>query len=243
MLWKIKFVVALTILLILISLPLNAEKLDIVIKYLGLNVVNVEMQDSGREISVKAKSTSIASIAGGMDNNYSSAYNSNYLPLTYAKIINQKKYQEKRIITYNREDHVANRISFIDSAKSCSYPINQNSRDFFSALFYLRHNFQDREEVLWLDANKLIWKVEYEIIGKEMIRSFLGKKETILVKMDFIKFSEEPKERSDMLTNNLVSAENSLFIWFSDDAARLPLRAKFMMKPFAVVWKMTGYEE
>jgi len=97
--------------------------------------------------------------------------------------------------------------------------------------------------VLWLDANRLIWRVDYEIISKERIGSFLGKKETLLVKIDFTKISDQQAERTDMLTNNLVSEENSLYIWFSNDNEKLPLKAKFKMKPFSVIWKMTGYEK
>jgi len=214
-----------------------------VIKYLGFRVVNVEMIDSGREISISARSTAIASIAGGMNNHYSSTYEIDYLPMSYAKIIVQKKYQEKRMISYDRRKNVATRTSFIDSLNNCSYLIHTESRDFFSALYYIRSNLSESGGVLWLDANRLIWRVDYEIISKERIGSFLGKKETLLVKIDFTKISDQQAERTDMLTNNLVSEENSLYIWFSNDNEKLPLKAKFKMKPFSVIWKMTGYEK
>ena len=61
--------------------------------------------------------------------------------------------------------------------------------------------------------------------------------------MKFFNYLNDEKERSDMLTNNLVNEERSLVFWFSDDEQRLPLKAKFKMKPFAVVWKLNSYTE
>jgi uncharacterized protein DUF3108 len=231
------------IILILFSLNgLFARKLELTIKYIGFNVVYVSFEDNGRELMINAKSSALASIASEMDNQYSAIYQDEYLTNTYAKIINQKDYQERRIVQYDRDKQQAHFTSFIDSTRNCLYPIHPEARDFFSALFYLSGNIDESGGTLWLDANKLIWKADYQVLGREVIRSFDGKKNTILVKLEFTKISESEKERSDMLTNNLVNEENALYIWFSDDEERLPLKAKFAMKPFSVVWKVTNYE-
>ncbi len=238
---KIKLI--LFILLSLYFLGLQCEKLSITIKYLGLNAVYVSMEDSGRELTVEARSSALASIASGLENTYSIVYENDFLPLTYAKFIVQKDYNESRITTYDRVQQTACRTSFIDSTRNCKYPIHPEARDFFSALFYLRRNLDEEGGTLWLDANKLIWEAEYQVVGREMIRSFRGKEQTILVKLEFNRISDTEKERSDMLTNNLVSEDNALYIWFSADGERIPLKAKFAMKPFSVIWKVTDYEE
>ncbi|KQC11820.1 MAG: hypothetical protein APR54_02725 [Candidatus Cloacimonas sp. SDB] len=217
--------------------------MHITIKYLGLNVVYVTMEDNDNELKIKAESSALAGIAASMDNQYFSAYENDYLPLYYRKVIDQRGYQEDRIINYDRDRGVAYRTSYIDTLRNCSYPIHPETRDFFSALFFICQNFNELGGTLWLDANKLIWKADYEIVGLDRISSYAGKKEAVQLKLDFSRISEGKAERSDMLTNNLVTAENSLYLWISNDEKRLPLKAEFSMKPFSVVWKMTAYEE
>lgn len=227
----------------LTSINLFADKINITIKYIGFNVSYVTMEDAGGELLITARSSALASIASGMNNQYSIIYQGDYLPETYAKVIDQKDYQERRIINYDRENNRASLISFIDPDRNQSYPIHPEARDFFSALFYLGHNLEESGGTLWLDAGNLIWRADYEIVERESIRTFQGKQKTIMVKVNFQKLSEADKVRSDMLTNNLVSEENDLYIWFTDDAERIPVKAKFAMKPFSVIWKVTAYEK
>jgi len=99
---------------------------------------------------------------------------------------------------------------------------------------------QDKGEI-WLDANALIWKAKYEITGKEELNTELGSLEAIKVKFTFKQISKGEKENSDMLTNNLVNEDRSLLFWFSNDERKIPLKSKFLMKPFAVTWKMEKY--
>lgn len=228
-------------LLFIIPVFLLAETFDLSIKYLGFSVVNVTMINEDSTLTVNARSTFIASIASDMDNFYRSVYTGDFLPETYEKNIDQGDYFEDRIIEYNRQTLTAKRLSNISPDRNCEYPINTESRDFFSALFYLRYAIDEPTGVLWVDANKLIWRVEYSVMGKERISTKFGKKSAIKVKLNFQNYLNEEKERSDMLTNNLVNEDRSLLFWFSDDELRLPLKAKFMMKPFAVVWKLNSY--
>ena len=235
---KYKFI---ALIILFIPISILAETFDLSIKYLGISVVKVSIINEDSTLTINARSTFIASIASDMDNSYRSVYSGNFLPYTYEKHIDQGDYFENRIIEYNRQTLTAKRISNISSDRNCEYPINIESRDFFSALFYLRKAIDKPSGVLWIDANKLIWKVKYSVEGKEKISTKFGKKNAIKVKMSFYNHLNGEKERSDMLTNNLVNEERSLLFWFSDDEQRLPLKAKFMMKPFAVVWKLNSY--
>jgi hypothetical protein len=222
---------------------LPGEQLHLTISYIGLPVVNVEMTDDGSQITVKAKATKIASIAAKMDNTYISHYSENYLPITYKKKINQKDYYEDRITEYFRSTSRARRTSFLDDSVNFEYPITPNSRDFFTSLYYLRTVCEQPYGELYLDANSLIWKAEFRNRGNEKINSPLGKINAIKIELTFNKISQAEKENTDMLTNNLVTEEKSLVFWFSDDERHLPLQAKFMMKPFAVVWKLENYSK
>ena len=232
-----------TFLLLLTPILLLAETFDLSIKYLGITAVKVSIVNKDSVLTINAKATPIASIASNMDNFYKSVYSGNFLPIQYQKLINQGDYYEDRIIKYNRDMQTAKRLSNISPDRNCEYPINLESRDFFSALFYLRKALDEQSGELWVDANRLIWKVNYKVIGKETISTKLGKIQTIKVELNFINYLDKEKERSDMLTNNLVNPDRVLIFWFSDDDQRLPLKAKFMMKPFAVVWKLNSYKK
>lgn len=238
MMKKISFL----LLLVLCVYLLSAETLTLTIHYLGLPVVNVSMTDNGRSINVKAKATKIASIAAKMDNTYISDYTDNYLPLSYRKIIKQKGYWEDRNTHYDRSSFTAIRESFLSDSKNKKYQIKSESRDFFSALYFLRTVCENDSGELWLDANALIWKANYKLLGKEKISTKIGKIDALKMELTFVQISSGEKENTDMLTNNLVNEEKSLLFWFSDDERHIPLKAKFVMKPFSVLWKLESYD-
>ncbi len=229
------------ILFIFICFSLQAEKIHLSIRYLGLKVVNIVMEDSENQISIYGQSTSLANIAAKLDNHYFVEYDSVYLPIKYSKKIVQKNYFEDRITYYNRENSTAKLISFLDSSKDCEYKIKPFSRDFFSSLFFLRN--QEKSGEMWVDANQITWKIKYEFIGKETINCAIGKVDARIVKITCEKYSDEKPKRSDMLTNNLVNEKNALYFWFTDDERRIPVKAKYSMKPFPVIWKIESYEK
>lgn len=221
---------------------LFAERFEMTISYLGFPVVLATIHDSDNMISVRAKATKIASIAASMDNYYYSLYEGDYLPLSYQKKINQKDYREDFKVYYDRRENIARRQSYLPDGKSKVYPINIESRDFFSALFYLRKICHNPEGTLWLDANGLIWKASFRTLEIEHISSKIGKRPAYKVEITFQQISSEKKTNTDMLTNNLVNEDRALIFWFSADEKRLPLQAKFHMKPFPVIWKLEHYD-
>ena len=229
------------ILFILICFSLQAEKIHLSIRYLGLKVVNIVIEDSENRLSIYGQSTALANIAAKLDNYYFVEYDSDYLPIKYSKKIVQKNYFEDRTTFYDREKCYAKMISFLDSSKDCEYEIKPLNRDFFSSLFFLRN--QEKSGELWVDANQIIWKVKYEFIGKETINCVLGKIDARIVKITCEKYSDKKPKRSDMLTNNLVNEKYALYFWFTDDEQSIPIKAKYSMKPFPVIWKIESYEK
>lgn len=220
---------------------LQAEKLYLSISYLGLNVVHVTMEDVNQTLKVTAKATPLATIAAKMNNTYISEYTNNFLPVRRIKEINQKDYWENRVIDYDRNSKLATRTSNLTEQNNKTYPIHEETRDFFTALFYIR-NHLDKPKELYLDANSLIWSCNYEIVEYESLNTCIGEIQTIKVKVVFKKLSENDKERSDMLTNNLVNEEKAFYIWFSDDEKHLPIKTRYSRKPFPVYWVLESYE-
>ena len=138
-------------------------------------MINAVFEEKSGVISITAKSTPLAKISTEIDNKYVIEFEKNYLPKKYIKKINQSGYSEDRFTIYDRYDLTAKRISLLDSAKYCGYPFLPQTRDFFSALYFLRKNFRKGNGEMVLDANKVLWKASYKIIKKEMLNSVLGK--------------------------------------------------------------------
>ena len=210
---------------------------------LGIRVVDINISNYSNNstgfLRVSADSHFITSIFPYLHNTYLTRYEDGFLPITYEKHVDQRKYFEDRICTYNREKRTA---ILQDRLKShtISYPIMAESRDFFSALLYIANHLQEKDDI-WLDANKLIWKASYVKVDREIVKTGLGKLPAIKLKMRFQKVSTEPKENTDMLTNQIVNEDNTLYLWISDDARHLPLKAKYERKPFPVYWEIISY--
>ncbi|MDP8221057.1 MAG: DUF3108 domain-containing protein [Candidatus Stygibacter frigidus] len=211
------------------------------IRYLGFKVVKVDMIDCDSVLTVTAKASGFGSIANRMDNQYQINYFGEFLPNEYRKIIYQKDYTENRIIGYDRINLKADRKSLLSKELDFQYPIMPESRDFFSALYYIRTHLKNHSPI-YLDANSLIWKADFQVVDKEDINTVLGKQSAFVVEVKFKKISQTTRQRSDMLTNNLVNEDNVLSLWISDTEDRLPLKARYNMKPFSVYWILDTYE-
>lgn len=229
--------------LLLFQGNLFSETYQYKISCLGIRVVDIHISNQASSstgfLQVLAKSRFITSIFPYVHNTYSTTYENGFLPLTYEKKVDQKKYFENRLITYDRTKGTAVQWDRLKDTK-IPYPITRESRDFFSALLYLSSHVEN-EGVLWLDANRLIWKADYQRVGRENIKTALGKIPAVKLKMQFQKVSPEPKENTDMMTNQLVNEENILYLWISDDGRHLPLKAKYERKPFPVYWEIMTY--
>lgn len=231
----------LLIILLVLGAHLAAETLHLSIRYLGLPAVRVIMIDQDSTLLITAKATTVASIAAKMNNHYEVHYQGPYLAQSYKKRIKQKGYQEDREIRYMRDAATAQRTSHISPSRNHIYPIQADCRDFFSALYFLRTITQDAG-TLCVDAVGMMWDVAYEVVDHEKMHTVVGEIPTRKIKMNFTKRENRDTERSDMLTNNLVS-DRTLYFWFSDDDRNIPVKAVFKMAPFSVVWKLDEYEK
>jgi len=233
----------LLIILVIIQSNLFAEKLELTVRFIGIKVAKVSMIDQENTLEIKAVSTSIASLATKMNNLYISQYENDYLTISYKKKIQQRDYHEDRITDFDHKNRTATRKSNLNPKLNKYYNIEPGTRDFFSALYFLRFNFKSNSGYLYIDANTLNWKCNYRLVKTEKIKTYLGKKDCLKIAITFSKFSNREPERSDLLTNNLVNEDIELLFWFTNDDLRLPVKAKFMMKPFPVVWVLENFKD
>lgn len=226
---------------LLIFCALSSEKLDFKISMLGVKAADISFVDSLNTLNIAAKSNSLTSLFYDFDYEFKIIYKNNYLPISYKKKVNQEDYSENRVITYNRVSMQARRISFLAESKNKTYTINKSTRDFYSAMYYLRQ-VANKDTILWLDAASRNLKAKVSYLGKEKISIGLGKFKADKFVLNFEVVSDLEKERSDMLTNNLQKTKNKMYFWFSTCKKRLPLKAKYAQKPFAAYWELLKYE-
>ena len=234
-------------LFILLFLPaiLFSEEMKFDITYLGINIVTAtfKLSSDNDSLSVYAYNNSISRILKKMNNHYTATYPSNdslFLPKSYKKDIDQKSYVEYRIVQYERMKKRAFRTDYLKVSKKY-YTISTDVRDFFSTLMYLRTNKAD-EINFNLDVNSALWNGKSVFLKDEIVK--MGKRQYACkkYKITYKKETFGESENTDMLTNNLVGKNKVLYLWFTDDKFRVPIKSKFAMKPFSVYWKLKEYK-
>ncbi len=231
------------IVLLFMIFHLYGEKLKFSIQYLGISVANVQFLYNNHSLQVEATSSGITKfLADKLDNHYQIEFEDNCLPSVYKKIINQDKYKENSVTKYHRSDKNA---VYFDSLTQYSnqFLIENETRDFFSALSYLRKTDLNNKGNISIDSNQILWKAQYHKIGIEENSSIFGKIKTAKVQIKFIRIDHKKKKKSDLLTNNLVNEKNVLFFWFTDDDKQIPIKAEYVTFPFSVTWVLTDYEK
>jgi len=92
-----------------------------------------------------------------------------------------------------------------------------------------------------IDAAGKIWTLSSRFLGTETIRTNIGRLQTDMIEISFTPVDDVVRLRSDILTNNLVSENNRLLLWFTNDERQIPVRAAYVMQPFNVSWTIRSY--
>jgi hypothetical protein len=117
--------------------------------------------------------------------------------------------------------------------------LRTHSRDFFSALLFLRtYTRSANDGKVFIYANYNTWEAAFIKVTEEKVKDTLCDKYEI----KFRKVSSNQHKRSDVLTNNIVKEGNILYLWFSQDEERVPIQAEYKMSPFSVMWYLEGHE-
>ena len=134
-----------------------------------------------------------------INNTYEINYSEDYLPLIYKKQINQVKFRENSITTYKQ-----NSATYYDSISKIEdfYQTEQDSREIFTALFYIRYLNLKEKQTINIDVNRNLWKVETKFVNYSTLNSPIGKKQCFLIKLSFKKVLYRNDYKSDILSNN-----------------------------------------
>ena len=252
---KIKIIIS--IIILLIALDLYSERLSFVVEYLGLNVATVEMIFSIEEIDINlmpdienshsvnkiittaSSSKFIDFFTHSFENTYVSYSDQEFRTILYKKDIKQKNFQEMADTIYDFERLEANYFEQL-SERSHRYLILKDTRDFFSALYYLRQVDIKKNQNLSLDVAGKIVLITTKYLGSENLRTNIGRVQADKIEISFQWYDGTRKMRSDILTNNLWFEGNKLIFWFTDDDRKIPVKAQYIMKPFNVNWNIRG---
>ena len=226
--------------------PFVGERLTIDVSFLNIPVVTatlhitdemVEGSPPVYHLAVWAKSTPFYSLLYQVDNRYDSFFTwPQAHTLRYERCIKETGVDLRRVASYHDNQ------AFYDGELGPSVP--PNVRDLFSALYALRGQPLEDGQVIDspLDLDGQLWVARAVVLGREEIQTQLGTHQAIEVGIRFLEpeQAQGAREKSDVLTNNLVRANTKLTIWFSDDERKIPLRAQYRLVPFSLKAILSG---
>lgn len=214
------------------------EKIDYSLSYLGMPIGLAQFTISDSTIVAKAKSSALSSITARFEYQYTINYVGTFLPLTSHKTAKQENLDEDKTFIWNHTQKTASMLEKNGTKKE--YIIPFNTRDFFTGMFFFARTDSSSS---YFDINGIVYRGELIFLKKETIKTALGKKSAQKCKIRFEKISLAQRTKSDMLTNNIVKEKNTLYIWFSGETPKIPLKIEFEQPLFNIHWSIKNYEE
>jgi hypothetical protein len=120
------------------------------------------------------------------------------------------------------------------------FSIFEDTCDLFCGLFRMT---MDAEVggTFHIFSNKHLWKVNYQPVGLEMIKTELGTFNAYRISVYFSQITEGDFKCTDIFTNNILKENQLLELWISADNDRIPLQAVLHRKNFKVYWDILQY--
>lgn len=226
---------------ILLFTGLNAEELHYKLGTGLVSMARVVISNDPQtgQMHVICKGTGLSHLVKKLDFDFNISYSPGYYPLSMRKKVDQGDYTEDRLYTWNHAQSQAGRYNYLDNTTKV-YHAKSGIREFFTAMFYLRDVVADTTS-FYLDADTYSFKGRLYQDGVEDMDTGCGTFKARRVHITFTPMFVGERERSDMLTNNLVKPGKELVLWYSQEPPYLPLRAEFASSPLATWWKLTDY--
>ena len=143
--------------------------------------------------------------------------------LTYSLRENYGKRERRRVVVFDHAQRTA--ISTLNNDPPATLDVPEQVQDGLSSLYYLRTR-EDLETgrtivINVLDSEKN-WSVEFQILGRERLKTAMGELSTIKVRI-------YPKY------NGVFLNKGEVFIWLTDDIRKVPVLIKSKLKVGAFV--------
>ena len=217
----------------------DRERLSYVISWMGLNVgrgvleitpnVPFENRKVLRVVST-ARSNRFLSFFYKVRDRVESLIDSSDL-YSYQIIFDQKRSTRKRYkkISFDHDNHIA---TLFYKENTTEYSIPPMVHDSLSSLYFLRmvpDLTVGSSVFIDVHASKKNWKLEIQIISREVLKTVLGKIPTIKVKA-IVRFEGVLWDKGD------------LNIWLTDDERRIPVKMKGKIALGSITATLSGVE-
>lgn len=157
----------------------------------------------------------------------------------FYRVIEEGKYRKNEVVEFDHKNKTAKVRTFDHKKKQWkpakTFEVPQNVQDLVSGYYYIRtleFDTLNTGDVISINAffdNELYdFKVRY--LGKEMLKTKLGAIRSIVMS-------------PIMPENSLFDGENSVKVWISDDANKVPLKIEAEMFVGAVAIDITSYKK
>ena len=167
----------------------------------------------------KGKSTGLLHLFFKVDDNYETYFDRRTgTPYKFIRQIDEGGYTKDLEIDFNHENNTA----FVHDKKrntKKTYEVEDNVHDMLSAFYYLRNNldFENLQEGDMVSLNMFFDDENYEFqlkyLGPEVVKTKMGKMATL-------------KFRPYVMAGRVFEEKESLTLWVSDDANRMPVKIK-----------------
>jgi hypothetical protein len=221
----------------LLFVSLGAVRLKYKVTSLRLNVAEVDMELKDPYIRISARTRINLPLFPHMDNRYEILHDESFLPIQYKRIVHQGEIRDSVQTVYDGARAMEYRKS---TANVSSYPIKEDSRDFFSFLAKICSD-NNAGGTYYVDGNGRIWKATVSSKEIEKISTALGKQNARKHEIGFEPLSSQKAPYIDMLTFNFLDPETKLSLWISTNG--IPLKAQIKKKRGGMQWEILSAEQ
>lgn len=214
------------------------EKLHYKIRYGFINCANgtLSVKKADREfggneafhLSAKGKTISAVALITKVNSIYNSYVSTETLqPFLFTEAVREGDYKRDSYVRFNRERNVVNTNKGV-------FDIKDNTLDVISLFYYARS--LDVSGMSPGESFKLFYFIddeEYSMVikylGKETIRTDFGK-------MKCLKFTPT------LIAGRIFRDDSDMFLWITDDANRIPVKAKVEILIGSLTLELKGYD-
>jgi len=215
------------------------EKYYYSVSYLGIPVTSVKVEinkdEALQNITAHATSKGIASAFFKVDNEYTTFCDSTYRPYLFKKSVTQQNLKDYKTINFRSGKNLINVKNSFTKSGEFEFQTKETIYDLISFSFAAAHKDSSKKSFSVI-SDFDVWNFELISMGDEYI-STTGKKyicDKYRVKMTKI-IDNAVAAPTDVLTNNLFGENNKLYIWYSADKTKIPVKMKFKKFLFNVV--------
>ncbi|MFT5736450.1 MAG: hypothetical protein ACI9SG_000791 [Maribacter sp.] len=204
--------------------------------YATLHVKQAKIGDrSVYRVVGHGKTTGFASFFFKVDDTYESYFDKeNGRPYKFIRKTNEGGYTKDMEINFDYENDKAI-LNDKKNEKKFNFTIQDGMQDLVSAFYYLRNNYEAEDlvkgqsielKLLYDDDGVFNFKLKY--LGKEVLKTKYGKVECL-------------KFRPLVQSGRVFKEEESLSLWVSNDANKIPIRIKADLAVGAIKADLDGY--